>query len=333
MATKKYLDDNGLLYVWQKITAKFVAKEVGKGLSSNDFTTAEKTKLATVQEGATATTVDNGLSTTSENPVQNKVVTNNLNDKVDKVTGKGLSTNDYTTAEKEKLAGLSNYTLPTASASVLGGIMVGEGLTITAGVLSADISGDIPTKTSDLENDSDFVSDAHYVHTDNNFTTTLKNKLDGIEAGAEVNDLESISVNGTAQVITNKNVNISVPTNNNQLINGAGYQTASDVTSAIDAKLSSTYKAKGSVAFANLPSLTAANEGNVYNVTDDFTTTSDFVEGAGNSYPAGTNVVIINISGSTYKYDILSGFVDLSDYVLDSDLQAITNAEIDIIVS
>lgn len=45
----------------------------------------------------------------------------------------------------------------------------------------------IPTKTSDLSNDSNFVSDASYVHTDNNFTTTLKNKLDGIAAGAEVN--------------------------------------------------------------------------------------------------------------------------------------------------
>nr|DAG64108.1 MAG TPA: Head fiber protein [Caudoviricetes sp.] len=38
-----------------------------------------------------------------------------LNGKVDKVTGKGLSTNDYTTGEKQKLAGLSNYTHPTSS--------------------------------------------------------------------------------------------------------------------------------------------------------------------------------------------------------------------------
>lgn len=37
------------------------------------------------------------------------------------VNGKGLSTNDYTTAEKNKLAGLSNYTLPAATSSVLGG--------------------------------------------------------------------------------------------------------------------------------------------------------------------------------------------------------------------
>lgn len=45
----------------------------------------------------------------------------------------------------------------------------------------------IPTKTSDLTNDSNFVSDANYVHTDNNYTTTEKNKLSGIAAGAEVN--------------------------------------------------------------------------------------------------------------------------------------------------
>ena len=45
----------------------------------------------------------------------------------------------------------------------------------------------IPTKTSDLTNDSNFASDSNYVHTDNNFTSTLKTKLDGIASGAEVN--------------------------------------------------------------------------------------------------------------------------------------------------
>lgn len=39
----------------------------------------------------------------------------------------------------------------------------------------------IPTKTSELENDSDYVSDAEYVHTDNNFTTEEKTKLSGLE--------------------------------------------------------------------------------------------------------------------------------------------------------
>ncbi len=45
----------------------------------------------------------------------------------------------------------------------------------------------IPTATSDLTNDSDYVSDASYVHTDNNFTTAEKNKLSEIASGAEVN--------------------------------------------------------------------------------------------------------------------------------------------------
>lgn len=58
--------------------------------------------------------------------------------KVDAVSGKGLSTNDYTTADKNKLAGLSNYSLPTASASVLGGVKVGSNLSVnSSGVLSA----------------------------------------------------------------------------------------------------------------------------------------------------------------------------------------------------
>ena len=36
--TRKYLDNNGVLYLWQKITNLFVKKEAGKGLSSNDLT-------------------------------------------------------------------------------------------------------------------------------------------------------------------------------------------------------------------------------------------------------------------------------------------------------
>lgn len=52
------------------------------------------------------------------------------------VSGKGLSTNDYTTAEKNKLAGLSNYTLPAATSSVLGGVKIGRNITVSSGVVS-----------------------------------------------------------------------------------------------------------------------------------------------------------------------------------------------------
>lgn len=49
------------------------------------------------------------------------------------------------------------------------------------------IKGEMPSKISDLTNDSDFVEDANYVHTDNNYSGTEKDKLAGIEAGAEAN--------------------------------------------------------------------------------------------------------------------------------------------------
>ena len=59
MADKNYLDSDGVLYLWQKIKAKItdaiknkVDKVDGKGLSTNDYTTAEKTKLAGIVDGA-----------------------------------------------------------------------------------------------------------------------------------------------------------------------------------------------------------------------------------------------------------------------------------------
>lgn len=124
-----FLNNTGLERLWSKITAKLdlkVDKVNGKGLSTNDYTTTEKNKLAGIAIGATKTVVDTALSSSSTNPVQNKVVntaisnlntlvgdtavntqiTNAVANKVDKVSGKGLSTNDYTTAEKNKLSGI-----------------------------------------------------------------------------------------------------------------------------------------------------------------------------------------------------------------------------------
>ena len=94
-----------------------------------------------------------------------------LGTKVDKVTGKGLSTEDYTTAEKTKLGTVAenanNYSLPTASSTVLGGVKIGAGLSVSSGVLSATGGGTAdavdwenvtnrPTKVSQFTNDSGF---------------------------------------------------------------------------------------------------------------------------------------------------------------------------------
>ena len=95
--------------------------------------------------------------------------------------------------------------------------------------------------------------------------------------------------------------------------NSADVYTKQQTDDKISAAISSVYKPAGSTTFASLPAPAANVLGNVYNVTDAFTTTDQFVEGAGKSYPAGTNVAIVLV-GEDYKYDVLSGMVDLSNY-------------------
>ena len=107
------------------------------------------------------------------------------------------------------------------------------------------------------------------------------------------------------------------------------YATTTNVNALISAAVSGAYKAKGSSDFASIPQLTSAAIGDVYNVTDAFNTTADFVEGAGKSYGAGTNIVCVDSDGSgTKKWDVLAGFVNLTEYVKSSEMVAITSAEI-----
>ena len=71
-----FLDELGLEELWRNIISKLskkVDKEDGKGLSSNDFTTEEKEKLARLQE-TVQIDIDSALNSTSENPVQNKII-------------------------------------------------------------------------------------------------------------------------------------------------------------------------------------------------------------------------------------------------------------------
>ena len=124
---------------------------------------------------------------------------------VQKVTGKDLSTNDFTNELKQKLEGLSNYddaaiqaainavntridTLLGTSASeaidtfneieaFLSGITDTETLTGLLNDLKTEIQALIPTKLSQLQNDNSTVQDADYVHTDNNYTNAEKTKL------------------------------------------------------------------------------------------------------------------------------------------------------------
>ena len=104
--------------------------------------------------------------------------------------------------------------------------------------------------------------------------------------------------------------------------------TKTECDEQIAAAVSSVYKPLGSTTFANLPNPSTLAVGDVYNVSDDFTTTSDFIEGAGKSFPAGTNVVVVD-NGGVKMWDVLAGMVDLSDYAKLADFEPISTAEID----
>lgn len=146
--------------------------------------------------------------------------------------------------------------------------------------------------------------------------STLSSRVDDIvTTGGEPNVIDTIQVNGTAQTVTNKAVNISVPTNNNQLTNGAGYQTSAQVQSAINSALSGIT----GIDFQVVQSLPASGTaGTIYLVSNSGT---------------GQNIYDEYIWVNNAFEKIGTTAVDLSGYVQSSDLVAVTNAEIDTIVA
>ena len=196
--------------------------------------------------------------------------------------------------------------------------------------------------------------------------TAVSDRVTALEdVGAQANVLEGVKINGTALAIAEKMVDIlfaTGETNGTIKVNGTEISIAglaamaykanvsqADLDTAlaaaitakansadvytkaeVDGKISSVYRPGGSVAFADLPTADAAHLGMVYNVTNKFTTTDAFLEGAGGKHPAGTNVVIAAVTdGETtgYKYDVLAGFVDLSGYVEKVDGQRLMTDE------
>lgn len=347
MANKNYLDKTGLALVWEKI----------KNLASG---------------------------------------------KVDKIDGKGLSTNDYTSDEKTKLANIASG----AQVNVLEGIQK-NGTTVTITNKIANIA--VPTKTSDITNDSGFITSADVpegaaastttpkmdgtaaVGTETTFArgdhihptdtsraaasdvTTLSGRVDDLEDAvgtggtvdskieAAIQDLDSSIAATTNQAIASVTVvdgkitgstKITVPTNNNQLTNGAGYQTASDVSTAISGKADSATTLAG------------------YGITDAYTIsgTQSYVTGLGYQTASdvstaissaittvmdykGTKATVADLPSTGNKqgdvwhvtaddgeyawngtaWEELGSSIDLSGYVEESELIAITSAEINTI--
>ena len=231
-----------------------------------------------------------------------------LNNKVDKVSGKGLSTNDFTNTLKNKLDGIAAG----AQVNVIEGVNVnGSAVTPTNKIVNLTI----PTKLTDLTNDGNFVTDANYVHTDNNFTTTLKNKLNGIAAGAEVNVQSDWSVTSTSSDAFIKNK----PTKVSDFTNDSNFQTQSQVQQAINDAIGQVT----GLSFEIVQTLPATGTaGTIY-----------LVPNSGSAPNIYDEYVWITSGGSGSFEKIGTTDVDLSGYVQYTDLVAITNSEIDTIVA
>lgn len=121
-------------------------------LNGDDVFVTEKT----LSQGIKVSSLTNGAYTVSlpsltQNDtfvVQSKQNQIN-NNKVDKVSGKGLSTNDYTDADKNKLSKLENYELPIAATNTLGGVKVAQKTEDMTQEIGADANGRLYTKSAE----------------------------------------------------------------------------------------------------------------------------------------------------------------------------------------
>lgn len=310
-----FLDKDGVVYLWGKIKEKFVAKESGKELSTNDYTTTEKNKLA------------------------------------------GIATN------------ANNYSLPTASSTVLGGVKVGTNLSISNGVLSAKdttygvmrgatasangASGLVPAPTKGdstryLTSDGKWSSILFPTYPlassslDGLMSRTDKAKLNGIENGANKTIVDDTLSDTSTKPVQSKIVKGEIDRAKNiadqsmtlagnlanalmyeMAINDSGflfkgtggttYMLYKDLTSFVDlspyakkADIVGTYKYKGSVDTASALPTSGQTTGDVYNIV------------ASSSYgPAGCNVAW---NGS--DWDSLGGIFTIT---------SISNSELDTI--
>lgn len=257
-----YIGSQGPFYTKSETDATFVPQTRtinGKGLNSDVVLTAAdvnalpaSTVIPTVND-ATLTIQKNGTTVTTftANSAQNATANISVPTKVSDIT------NDLNFVEETDLANVA-----------------------FSGAY-ADITGTpyIPTKTSDLTNDSNFASDANYVHTDNNFTTALKNKLDGIATGAEVNVQSDWDVADTSSDAFIKN-KPAIPTKTSDITNDSGFITSA----ALPTKTSDLANDSGFITnqvnnLANYYDQTAINS--MFNALDVPTKTSDLTNDSG----------------------------------------------------
>ena len=171
-----------------KGTAGTALQGITKGKEGDFVTTTVGTKGEDKTQSVAVSVKTAALTGEEDGLVKASDARTALNKKVNKEEGKGLSANDFTDTLKTKLEGIA----------------AGAEVNVQADWNEIDKNSDafIKNKPANL------VQDANYVHTDNNFTTDLKNKLEGIAEGAEVNYIKSV---GEHLSVTDGNLTVSIP--------------------------------------------------------------------------------------------------------------------------
>ncbi len=287
--------------------------------ASGLMSAADKVKLNAIEEGANKTTVDDALSSTSTNPVQNKVINTKLttmqtdiDSKVDKDGNKVLSTNDFTTALKNNLnSAYTHSTSAHAPSNAERNTIVtikrnGTALTPTDRVV--DIT--VPTKTSDLTNDSDFATNSSVdtklankvtvvsgkgLSTED-YTSAEKTKLSGIATGAEVNQ------NAFSNVVVGKTtVAADSKTDTLTLISGSNVTLTPDATNdTITIAATDTVYTHPSVTRSNATSTASPAHGKTFTAIDSITT-----NGTGHVTAVNTKTVTLPADSDTLGKNIV----------------------------
>ena len=318
-----YLDKTGLALLWEKIKNQLsgkVDKETGKGLSSNDYTSDEKTKLSGVASGAQVNVLEGIQKNGTDVTITNKIANISVPTKTSDITN---DSGFITTADIPEGAAASTTTpLMDGTAAVGTELAFARGdhrhPTDTSRASASDLSA-LDGRVEDLET---------AVGTGGSVDSKIATAIQGLDSSIAATSNQAISAVTITDGKITASSKITVPTNTNQLTNGAGFitssdlptkvsdltndsgfQTASDVSSAISSAISTVMDYKGSKqTVAQLPS-TGNKNGDVWHV----------VENDGEYAWNGT------------EWEELGSIIDLSGYVKTSDMVAITSSEINTI--
>lgn len=315
-----YLDKNGLLYFWQKCKGFFVAKETGKGLSTNDFTNELKTKLDNIESGAQKNVKpDWNASTGNAAEILNKPT-------IPTKTSDLTNNSGFITQDQVPEGAVASNTVPKMNG------------TATVGTENAFARGDHvhPSDTSKANTADVYKKTETYSKTEIDDKGFLTEHQDISNKADKATTLEGYGITDAyTKTQTDAKIDEKIQNKADRANTLAGYgitdaytKTETYSKSEVDGKLSSVYKPAGNCLFANLPTPSAANLGNVYSMMDEFTTDDRFIASEPTKYPIGTNVAVVQVEDAFY-FDVLAGFVDLSGYMKTTDMVAITNLEID----